>query len=144
MSTINSYLRFNGNCKEAMSFYKDCLGGELTMQKVGESPMSNNMPQQMQDKIMHATLKTDGFIIMASDLCDESGLVKGNNVSLMLDCDSEEQIRNTYDRLSEGGNKSHPLEQTFWNALFGDLTDKFGINWLMNYQLEPITEVSKN
>ena len=144
MSSINSYLRFNGNCKEAMSFYKDCLGGELTMQKVGESPMSNNMPQQMQDKIMHATLKTEGFIIMASDLCDESGLVKGNNVSLMLDCDSEEQIRNTYDRLSEGGNKSHPLEQTFWNALFGDLTDKFGINWLMNYQLEPITEVSEN
>jgi len=144
MSSINSYLRFNGNCEEAMSFYKDCLGGELTMQKVGESPMSNNMPQQMQDKIMHATLKTDGFIIMASDLCDESGLVKGNNVSLMLDCDSEEQIRNTYDRLSEGGNKSHPLEQTFWNALFGDLTDKFGINWLMNYQLETIAEVSKN
>ena len=144
MSSINSYLRFNGNCEEAMSFYNDCLGGELTMQKVGESPMSNNMPQQMQDKIMHATLKTDGFIIMASDLCDESGLVKGNNVSLMLDCDSEEQIRNTYDRLSEGGNKSHPLEQTFWNALFGDLTDKFGINWLMNYQLETIAEVSKN
>jgi len=144
MSSINSYLRFNGNCEEAMSFYNDCLGGELTMQKVGESPMSNNMPQQMQDKIMHATLKTDGFIIMASDLCDESGLVKGNNVSLMLDCYSEEQIRNTYDRLSEGGNKSHPLEQTFWNALFGDLTDKFGINWLMNYQLETIAEVSKN
>ena len=144
MSTINSYLRFNGNCKEAMSFYKDCLGGELTMQKVGESPMAGNMPQEMQDKIMHATLKTDGFIIMASDLCDETGLIKGNNVSLMLDCDSEDQIRNTYDRLSEGGNKSHPLEKTFWNALFGDLTDKFGINWLMNYQLEPITEVSED
>jgi PhnB protein len=144
MSTINSYLRFNGNCREAMSFYKDCLGGELTMQKVGESPMANNMPQQMQDKIMHATLKTDGFVIMASDLCDETGLVKGNNISLMLDCGSEQQIRNTYDRLSEGGKKSHPLEKTFWNALFGDLTDKFGINWLMNYQLEPITEVSEN
>lgn len=144
MSTINSYLRFNGNCKEAMSFYKDCLGGELTMQKVGESPMAGNMPQEMQDKIMHATLKTDGFIIMASDLCDETGLIKGNNVSLMLDCDSEDQIRNTYERLSEGGNKSHPLEKTFWNALFGDLTDKFGINWLMNYQLEPIAEVSED
>ena len=144
MSTINSYLRFNGNCKEAMSFYNDCLGGELTMQKVGESPMAGNMPQEMQDKIMHATLKTDGFIIMASDLCDETGLIKGNNVSLMLDCDTEDQIRNTYARLSDGGNKSHPLEKTFWNALFGDLTDKFGINWLMNYQLEPITEVSKN
>ena len=144
MSTINSYLRFNGNCKEAMSFYKDCLGGELTLQKVGESPMAHNMPQQMQDKIMHATLKNDGFIIMASDLCDENGLVKGNDVSLMLDCDSEKQIRNTYERLSEGGKKTHPLEKTFWNALFGDLTDKFGINWLMNYQMETIAEVSEN
>lgn len=144
MSSINSYLRFNGNCKEVMSFYKDCLGGELTMQKVGESPMAHNMPQQMQDKIMHATLKNDGFTIMASDLCDERGLIKGNNVSLMLDCDSEQQIRNTYERLSEGGKKTHPLEKTFWNALFGDLTDKFGINWLMNYQMETIAEVSEN
>lgn len=144
MSSINSYLRFNGNCKEVMSFYKDCLGGELTMQKVGESPMAHNMPQQMQDKIMHATLKNDGFTIMASDLCDERGLIKGNNVSLMLDCDSEKQIRNTYERLSEGGKKTHPLEKTFWNALFGDLTDKFGINWLMNYQMETIAEVSEN
>ena len=135
MSSINPYLRFNGNCKEAMSFYKDCLGGELTMQKVGESPMAGNMPQEMQDKIMHATLKTAGFIIMASDLCDETGLIKGNNVSLMLDCDSEEQVRTEYEKLSEGGKKTHPLEKTFWNALFDDLTDKHGINWIFNYQM---------
>ncbi|MDE3183500.1 MAG: VOC family protein [Bacteroidota bacterium] len=144
MSTITSYLRFNGNCKEAMSFYKDCLGGELSMQKVGESPMAGNMPQQMQDKIMHATLKNSGFTIMASDLCDEKGLKKGNNVSLMLDCDSEDQIRTFYKKLSEDGNKTHPLEVTFWNALFGDLTDKFGINWLMNYQIESPAQVSEN
>ncbi|HZI68629.1 MAG: VOC family protein [Ginsengibacter sp.] len=135
MSTINSYLRFNGNCKEAMAFYKNCLGGELNMQKVGESPMAGNMPQQMQDKIMHASLKTDGFTIMASDLCDESGVIKGNNVSLLLDCDSEEQVRGTYEKLSEGGKKTHPLEKTFWNALFGDLTDKYGINWMFNFQM---------
>ncbi len=144
MSTINSYLRFNGNCKEAMIFYKDCLGGELALQKVGESPMSGNMPQQMQDKIMHATLKTDDFTIMGSDLCDEKGLIKGNNVSLMLDCDSEDQLRTVYHKLSEGGNKTHPLELTFWNALFGDLTDKFGINWLMHYQLESPARGSEN
>ncbi len=144
MSTINSYLRFNGNCSEAMTFYKDCLGGELTMQKVGESPMAGNMPQQMQDKIMHATLKNDGFIIMGSDLCDEKGLVKGNDVSLMLDCDSEEEIKAVYEKLSQRGKKTHPLEKTFWNALFGDLTDKFGINWLLHYQMENISEVSEN
>jgi len=135
MSTINSYLRFNGNCKEAMAFYQNCLGGELNMQKVGESPMAVNMPQQMQDKIMHASLKTDGFTIMASDLCDERGVIKGNNVSLLLDCDSEDQIRSVYKKLSVGGKKTHPLEKTFWNALFGDLTDKYSINWMFNYQM---------
>ncbi len=144
MSTINSYLRFNGNCSEAMSFYKDCFGGELTMQKVGESPMANNMPQQMQNKIMHATLKTDGFTIMGSDLCDESGLIKGNNYALLVDCDSEKQIHTFYERLSEGGKQTHPLEKTFWNALFGDLTDKFGINWMFNYQLESVPQTSEN
>lgn len=144
MSTINAYLRFNGNCKEAMSFYKDCLGGELSLQKVGESPMAGNMPQQMQDKIMHATLKTEGFTVMGSDLCDEKGLVPGNNVSLVLDCDSEDQVRTVYNKLSEGGHKTHPLEVTFWNALFGDLIDKYGINWMMNYQLENQAPVSEN
>lgn len=144
MSTISSYLRFNGNCKEAMSFYKDCLGGELTIQTIGQSPMAGNMPQPMQDKIMHSTLKNEGFTIMASDLCDERGLIKGNDVSLMLDCDSEEQIRTVYSKLSEGGYKAHPLEVTFWNALFGDVTDKFGINWLMHYQKENKELVPEN
>jgi PhnB protein len=144
MATISSYLRFNGNCSKAMNFYKDCLGGELTMQKVGESPMAGNMPQQMQDKIMHASLKNDGFIIMGSDLCDESGVVRGNDISLLLDCDSEAQVRSFYERLGEGGKKTHPLEKTFWNALFGDLTDKFGINWMFNYQLETVPQASEN
>ena len=136
MPTIHSYLRFNGNCQEAMDFYKECLGGQITLQKIGESPMAGQLPKPMQDMILHATLKSGGFTIMASDLCDENGLNKGNNVSLMLDCDSEGQIRTVYDKLSEGGKKTHPLEITFWNALFGDLTDKFGINWLMNFQME--------
>lgn len=136
MSTINSYLRFNGNCLEAMHFYKDCLGGELTVQKVGESPMAVNMPQQMQEKVMHCTLDNREWRLMASDLCDEMGLIKGNDVSLMMDCNSEDEIRSVYEKLSVGGEKTHPLEVTFWNALFGDLTDKYGINWLLNYQLE--------
>lgn len=144
MSTINSYLRFNGNCKEAMHFYQDCLGGELTMQKVGESPMADSMPQQMQDKIMHASLKNEMFVIMGSDLCDESGVIKGNNISLLLDCDSEQQVRSFYKRLCEGGKPTHPLEKTFWNALFGDLTDKFGINWMFNYQIESVAEAFSN
>lgn len=133
MTQINSYLTFNGNCREAMTFYKDCLGGELILQTIGESPISEKMPSQMKNCILHSTLTNDGVIIMASDMVGENGLIKGNSVSLMLNCSSEKEIRNTYEKLSEGGQATHPLEDTFWGALFGDLTDRFGNQWLLHF-----------
>lgn len=93
MANINSYLTFNGNCREAMNFYKECLGGELTLQTVGETSLSNPMPEQMKDFILHSTLKSDDIILMASDMAGEKGVQKGNNISLMLTCNSEEHIR---------------------------------------------------
>lgn len=133
MMHIHSYLTFNGNCREAMNFYKNCLGGELRLQTIGESPMSDKMPPQMQACVLHGTLTREGLVLMGSDMVSEQGLVKGNAVSLMLNCSSEEEIRNTYTKLADGGNATHPLENTFWGALFGDLTDKFGNNWLLHY-----------
>jgi PhnB protein len=133
MGQINTYLTFNGNCREAMVFYKDCLGAELTMQTIGESPMADKMPAQMKECILHSTL-TDGVMtIMATDCVPPSGLIKGNSVSLCLNCNSEKEIRSFYNKLSSGGNADHPLEDTFWGALFGALTDKFGNHWLLNY-----------
>jgi PhnB protein len=133
MTQINSYLTFNGNCKEAMTFYKDCLGGELNFQTIGESPLSNKMPIQMKDCILHATLTNDGLILMGSDMVSEKGLVKGNTVSLSLNCSSEEEIKSYYTKLSNAGLQNHPLENSFWGALFGDLTDKFGNHWILNF-----------
>lgn len=133
MKQINSYLTFNGNCREAMTFYKECLGGELKLQTVGESPMAGQMPQKMKECILHATLTTDGFIMMGSDMTPETGLIKGNAVSLMLNCSSEEDIRTSFDKLSDGGTVKHPIENTFWGALFGDLQDKYGNNWILNF-----------
>lgn len=133
MTQINSYLTFNGNCREAMTFYQECLGGELFLQTIGESPMAEQMPPPMKESILHATLTKGVLIIMASDMVSEHGLMKGNNVSLMLNCSSEEEIRNFYLKLSEGGEARHPLENTFWGALFGGLTDKFGVLWLLNF-----------
>ncbi|WP_309610086.1 VOC family protein [Flavobacterium sp.] len=130
---INSYLTFNGNCREAMTFYQHCLGGELTFQTIGESPLSDKMPTQMKDCILHSTLISRGFVIMSSDMTPETELIKGNNVSLMLNCSSEEEIRTIFDKLSEYGTIKHNLETTFWNALFGDLTDKFDNNWILNF-----------
>jgi len=133
MTQINSYLTFSGNCRQAMEFYKECLGGELTFQTIGESPMADKMPAKMKDCILHSRLQKGALIIMATDCVPEPGLIKGNSVSLELECSSEDEIRKCYAKLSSGGKTTHPLENTFWGALFGGLIDKFGIHWLLNY-----------
>lgn len=130
---INPYLTFNGNCREAMTFYQDCLGGELSLQTIGESPMAERFPPDMKAGILHATLTNGALILMASDMVGEKGLQKGNAVSLMLECSSETEIRTLYEKLSAGGQSTHALEDTFWGALFGDLTDRFGNQWLLHF-----------
>ena len=133
MTKINSFLTFNGNCREAMTFYKECLGGELTQQTVGELPMAEQMPAQMKESILHSMLTSESIVIMGSDMAPETGLIKGNSVSLMLNFSNEEETRRIYTNLSKGGNATHPLEVTFWGALFGNLTDKFGNQWMLNF-----------
>jgi PhnB protein len=115
-----------------MEFYRSCLGGDLEIQMIGESPLADKMPESMKDLVLHATLTNGTMQLMASDMVPESGLVKGNNVSLVLNCSNEEEIKIVYEKLSEGGKKDHPLEISFWGALFGDLTDKYGNHWLLN------------
>jgi PhnB protein len=133
---LETYLTFNGNCREAMNFYKECLGGELWFQTIGESPLSEHMPDQMKESILHATLTKDGMVLMGSDMVPQSGLIKGNAVSMSLTCSSEEELRMTYERLANGGTQDHPIEVSFWGALFGDLTDKYGNHWLLVFNKE--------
>ena len=134
-TAIHSYLTFNGNCRSAMTFYRQCLGGELSFQSMGDSPLAGRMPARLHEKILHSTLMRENLVLMATDCVPESGLVQGNSISLMLNCSSEIEIREVFEKLSSGGKKTHPLEVTFWGALFGGLTDKFGNNWLLNYNL---------
>jgi len=131
---IQSYLTFSGNCREAMNFYKECLGGELFFQTIGETPISEKLPKKMKGFILHASLTKGDLVLMASDMVPDSGLVKGNSVSLSLDCDNEKEIKEVYKKLSEGGEPTHPLEITFFGVMLGGLKDKFGINWLLHYQ----------
>lgn len=133
MASINSYLTFNGNCKEAMTFYQRCLGGELTLETVGELIPADQAPNHMKRCIVSAVLAKDDLLIMATDMVAEHGLIKGNSIAMMLNCNSEEEAHSFYHKLSAGGKASHPLQETFWGALFGDLTDRFGNNWLINY-----------
>jgi PhnB protein len=116
-----------------MTFYRDCLGGELSLQTIGESPMAEQLPPEMKAGILHATLINGTLILMASDMVGENGLRKGNAVSLMLECSSETEIRRLYEKLSAGGQATHALEDTFWGALLGDLTDRFGNQWLLHF-----------
>lgn len=141
MTQINSYLTFNGNCREAMTFYKECLGGELSFQTIGESQLSENMSAEMKRCIVHAALSSDNIVLMGSDMVNENGLVRGNSVSMMLNCSSEKEIKDSYKKLSQGGEPTHPLKDTFWGAIFGDLTDKYGNHWLLNYTKE--SKISK-
>lgn len=140
MRTINSYLIFNGNCREAMTFYKKCLGGELSFQTIGESPLSETMPARMKKCILHSVLTNKDLVLMGSDIVCEKGLLKGNAVSLVLNCTNEKDIRECYKKLSQGGEPTHPLENTFWNALFGGLIDKYGNTWMLNYNRGTLTE----
>jgi len=132
MAQINAYLNFEGNTREAMNFYKDALGGELTLQTIGESPIASQMPPHAKDLIVHSMLVSDNIVIMGSDMVLD-GLIKGNNVSLSLQCNSEEEINRLFSKLSAGGNVDHPVKEAFWGGIFGHFTDKYGINWLMNY-----------
>lgn len=133
MGQINAYLTFNGNCREAMIFYKECLGGELTMQTVGETSAEGQCPAGMENQIMHASLQNEDRVIMASDMFRPEEFVEGNSVALCLNCSSEEEINTVFEKLSKGGKVTLPLGVQFWGAVFGELKDKFGKTWMLNY-----------
>ena len=134
MTQINAYLGFNGQCREAMNFYKDCLDAELTMQSVSETPMAAQCPESMKDHIMHAELKKNSLLLMATDMVPVGEeVIRGNNFALSLSCSSEEEIHHFFDKLSAGGKIIEPVKQQFWGALFGVFTDKFGIRWMLNF-----------
>ena|SRR6478609_7153620 len=130
MAQVGPYLTFNGNCREAMNFYKEVFGGELMMQTFGEAPM--DAPGDAKDRIMHANLRNGDFLLMASDGMPGQAPIVGNNVTLSVNCNSKEEQENYFNKLAAGGNITMPLADTFWGAYFGMLTDKFGMNWMFN------------
>lgn len=132
-SKLNPYITFNGNAREAMEFYKSVFGGKLDTStfKEGGAPTTPDTENQ----IMHAALEADnGLTLMASDAADMGGqkYEKGNNMSISLSGDNEEELTGYYNKLSEGGKIAQPLTKAPWGDTFGMLTDKFGIFWLVN------------
>jgi PhnB protein len=136
MSKITPYLFFDGKCREAMNFYHDCLGGELKMQTIGESPAAASQPPEAEWRIMHATLDKGDLALMASDMMFD-GLTHGNSLHLTLVCDTLEEITSYFTALSRGGKIISPLKTEFWGGTFGQLEDKYGFQWMLNFTSTP-------
>jgi PhnB protein len=133
MTHLNPYLNFNGQCRNALTFYQECLEGQLELQKVAESPMAAKMPSEKGPLILHGALSKNGHtLLMGSDMIG-SALQTGNSIMLCLNCSSDQEINTIFDRLSAGGHVKTPLHQSFWGATYGELKDKFGMDWMLNY-----------
>lgn len=124
---LTPYLSFNGNCEEAMEFYQSCLGGDLDLQKVGDSPAAVHMPGR-EHQVMHSMLKSGAIVLMASDMVMEGEAKPGTNMTLTLSGGSLEDIKKYFEKLSEGGKVRQPLQTTFFGT-YGDLVDKYGFAW---------------
>lgn len=143
MTTVNVYLTFDGNCREAFEFYKTVFNGEFPhVSTFGEMPPQEGMPPmpaEMKDRIMHVSLPiSKETILMGSDTGGEWGsdLKIGNNFSISVNTDNLDEARRLFNALSEGGKVKMPLEKTFWGAHFGMIADKFDINWMVNCEIK--------
>lgn len=139
MAKVNVYLNFNGNTEEAFNFYRSVFGGDFSLimrfkdLPQGETPL----PKEFEEKIMHISLPIgNGDILMGTDAVEGVGhkLTFGNNAHISITPDSKEEADKLYNGLSEGGKIDMPIADTFWGAYFGSFTDKFGVNWMINYE----------
>lgn len=141
MATVNTYVTFNGYCEEAFVFYKSIFGGEFSyFGRFKDMPMTDGKtcPPAEAEKIMHVSLPiSKETAIMGSDSFESFGTktIYGNNFSLSINTQSKEEADKLFNALSDGGKITMPMDNTFWNAYFGTFTDKFGVNWMVNFDL---------
>lgn len=131
-TTLHPYINFNGQCREAMQFYQQCLGGDLTLQPLAESPMAAQMPAARNTDILHSILIHHQVVIMGSDMMG-ANLKRGNGIGLCLQCHASDEAHTMFDALSRNGQIQTPLHQTFWGATYGELTDQYGVQWMVQF-----------
>ncbi|MFA6238019.1 MAG: VOC family protein [Bacteriovorax sp.] len=133
MNTPTPYIFFNGNCREAMQYYRQCIdGGDVFVMTYGEA-RGEKTPPALKERALHASLRKDNFFLMASDTPDYAPTV-GNNVHMYYSCRSREEVDHVFSKLSAGGIVKEALNDTFWGAYFGMLTDKYGFNWMIGFE----------
>ncbi|WP_439881052.1 VOC family protein [Pontibacter sp. MBLB2868] len=140
MATISPYLTFKGNCEEAFNFYRSVFGGDFPyVGRFKDMPSETPIPEAEGNKIMHISLPiSKETVLMGSDSSEAFGhaTVIGNNFSISINAESEEEATKLFNGLSEGGKVTMPLNKTFWGALFGMFTDKYDIQWMVNFDYE--------
>ncbi len=132
MAEFNAYLRFNGNCRDAMLFYQKSFDGNVHLMTIGESPVKDQMPPEMHDKIMHSIMTSGSVMIMGSDMMGDKEYVHGTSMAICLVCKSKEEIERLFANLSEGGTITQPLAEMIF-GMYGDLIDKYGFSWIFQY-----------
>lgn len=135
-STLNPYLSFRGNARQAMEFYQSVLGGDLTVSTFGEFQMSHDPAEA--EKIMHSQLETPaGFTLMGADMPATMPFKDGETITISISGDDAAELRGYWNGLADGATISQPLAPAPWGDEFGMLTDKFGIGWLVNIAGSP-------
>jgi len=137
MTAVSPYLNFNGNTEEAFNFYKSVFGGEfLSVMRFKDSPECGEMTDADKERIMHISLPIgDGAVLMGTDSLESLGqkLTLGNNFYICLSPDTKEEADKLFNGLSAGGKIEMPIQDMFWGAYWGSFTDKFGVQWMINY-----------
>ncbi|KON69257.1 glyoxalase [Peribacillus butanolivorans] len=134
--SVDVYINFNGNCREAVEFYAQVFGTETPqIMTFGETPPNPEfpLPDEAKNLVMHTRLNIDGSNVMFSDVFPGMPFVEGNNISLAVVNKNMDEIKSIFNKLKEGGTVVMDLQETFWSKLYGQVTDKFGIIWQLNY-----------
>jgi PhnB protein len=128
-SRLNPYISFNGDAREAMEFYQSVFGGELTINTFGDFGTPD---AELKDKVMHAQLITTGdYYLMGSDTAPGMPYSPGTTMTVSLSGE-DANLRDYFAKLAEGGTVTMPLEKQMWGDEFGQVTDKFGVPWMVN------------
>ena len=130
---LNAYLSFDDQCEAAFRFYQQVFGGTLeALNRFGDTPVCDHVPESHRDRIMHARLVVDDQAIMGSDSIPEHPYEGIKGVSIAINVDSIAEAERVFGALSDGGHIIMPLDQTFWAARFGMFVDRFGVSWMIN------------
>jgi PhnB protein len=135
MTSTNIYLTFDGDCREAMTFYGKCLAAEPNFTTFAQGPPDvAAMAKDAGERILHVELHSGPVVLMASDTMPGMVFHKGNNFSIAIACEALGEMERLFAALSENGTVTMAMHDAFWGGRFGMLTDQFGIQWMLSYR----------